>query len=135
MADETLLLGLLVLVAFAHGQTCDTTSKAWETIFVQERAAGGWDAARVNVNADVDAHVHGGMEMLRLQQLQYSVLETLRDTPETYRSADGYFYFRLKWPNLCDDLYYDCDDGFNYVSWRQTSNPMLDVTVTGASSL
>lgn len=51
---------------------------------------------------------------------------------ESYRSDNGRFYFRLRWPELCASAEtFNCVDDSNEILWSQTSNPLLTTSVTG----
>ena len=105
-------------------QICDSDSVGWQLLLQHDRVGGGFAKDQLNANQDsVD-------DAERFALPLFANLEQLVN--EAVRSADGSFYFRLRWPELCNDPFYTCDDvNVDYIVWSQTSNPLLNASVAG----
>ena len=120
-------------------RTCPVQSRDWVLIMSQKSTSlvntvNDFDA--VDENADLYSIMFsGGMEQHRYQY--YGYITSLKRSEKRkhflkcdenvvysiyilYRSCDGYFHFRLEWPELR-----------NYNDWWQNSDPTLDTTVNG----
>ncbi|EDQ84742.1 uncharacterized protein MONBRDRAFT_34543 [Monosiga brevicollis MX1] len=125
-----LLFCLLALtpLQLAAGQLCQTESVPWTLLFTHDRSAGGVSLDGTNVATKATAPTLSTSYAAAI----YSRLDELAQTNNSLVSWDGYYYFRLRWPEICQHPFYQCDDNAtDYVIWRQTSNPMLSDQVTG----
>jgi hypothetical protein len=124
MSKTLCVLTLWALLSSCLGQLCDSDSVGWQLLLQHDRVGGGFAENQLNVNEDsLD-------DSERYSQPLFANLEQLRSN--AVRSADGSFYFRLRWPDLCNDPFYTCDDvNVDFIVWSQTSNPLLNATVAG----
>lgn len=114
------VLALSLLVCFvAHAEAQCETGAPWTLVVSHAAAAGVFQRP---------SEAFGVMESAGNDALLASNLSSL----ESYRSDNGRFYFRLRWPELCASAEtFNCVDDSNEILWSQTSNPLLTTSVTG----
>lgn len=115
------IFAVLLLAAVTAGAAAQcSTGAEWELILSQAATAGVFPEPADVLDVDFNANEPGSLLFSNLSGL------------ETRRSDDGLFYFRLQWPELCDNAeVFPCVNGSTAVVWAQSSNPLVTNTVTG----
>eukprot|EP00040_Diaphanoeca_grandis_P034658 m.215997 g.215997 ORF g.215997 m.215997 type:complete len:717 (-) comp33201_c0_seq1:96-2246(-) len=106
------VLYMTIASTIGAGEFTDPDADEWSLVMRHKtpfHADGGWFTPGVTrYNADDES---AGV---------YSIIDSVED----FRRDDGYLYFKLSYPGMCElAINAPCVEGKNYVIWKQTSNP------------